>query len=179
MLVRYDVQDAADKYLSLVLSQYKKSNDLNYTLSCYCTEDFLFGKPEKDLDHHVELSSVWTTYSAGGPLGQDKFVTNPQFAVRVPVTTTLQLKVSTSTTIAANVLLVPVNTYGETIEKATGKPVIDSGKYRHGFVATDKKVVKAGVYTLIVSNFHLGQTGLFNIKVSSSSSKLKVELINR
>jgi calpain-7 len=177
-LVRYDVQDAADKYLSLVLSQYKKSNDLSYTLSCYCTDDFVLGMPDKDLEYHVELSSTWSTYTAGGPVGQENFVTNPQFSVRLPSTTTLQLKVSTLTTVAANIMLVPVSAYGETIEKATGVPVVDSGKYRHGFVATDKTVVKAGVYTLIVSNFHPGQTGLFNIKVSSSST-LKVEKINR
>ena len=154
-------------------------NDLNYTLSCFCTEDFLLGNPEKDLQNHVELSSTWSTYTAGGPIGQDKFITNPQFSVCIPAATTLQLKLSTSTTVAANVMLVPVGAYGDSIEKATGEPVVDSGKYRHGFVATDRMVVKAGMYTLIVSNFHTGQTGLFSIKVSSSSSKLKVEKINR
>ena len=33
VLIRYDVEGLADKYLSLVLSQFKKSNDLCYTLS--------------------------------------------------------------------------------------------------------------------------------------------------
>lgn len=33
VLIRYDVEGLADKHLSLVLSQYKKSNDLCYTLS--------------------------------------------------------------------------------------------------------------------------------------------------
>lgn len=179
VLVRYDIQDAADKHLSLVLSQYKKANDLNYTLSCFCTEDFLLGKPEKDLENHVVMSSTWSTYSAGGPIGQEKFITNPQFSVRIPAATTLQLKLSTLTTVAANVMLVPVAACGDSIEKATGEPLVDSGKYRHGFVATDRTVVKAGMYTLIVSNFHVGQTGLFSIIVSSSSSKLKVEKINR
>jgi calpain-7 len=178
VLVRYDVQDESDKYLSLVLSQYKKSNDLNYTLSCYCTEAFVFGKPENDLPYHVEHSSTWSTYTAGGPMGQDKFITNPQYSVVVPVASTLQLKLSTSTTVAANVMLVPVASVGEGIEKATGKPVIDSGKYRHGFVASEKVRIKAGAYALIVSNFHTGQTGLFEVKVLSSSPKLKMERIN-
>lgn len=177
VLVRYDVQDAADKHLTLVLSQYKKSNNLNYTLSCFCTEEFRLGKPEIDLEHHTELSSTWSTYTAGGPIGHEKYVTNPQFSIRVPAATTLQLILSTTTTAAANMLLVPVASYGDGIAKATGVPIVDSGKYRHGFVATDRTVVKAGVYALIVSNFHAGQTGLFNIKVSSSSSKLQIAKI--
>jgi len=179
VLVRYDVEDKADKYLSLVLSQYKKSNDLNYTVSCFCTENFHFGKPEKDLEHSVELSSAWSTYSAGGPIGQANFVNNPQFSLHVEKGTTLQLKLSTSTTLAANVIMVPVRSYGDTIEKATNEPLIDSGKYRHGFVATEKKAVKPGGYACIVSNFHKGQTGLFNLKVSSASPKVKIEKIER
>jgi calpain-7 len=175
VLVRYDVQDASDKHLSLVLSQYKKSNDLNFTLSCYCTESFAFGKPENDLPYQMSQSSTWSTYTAGGPIGQDQFVSNPQFSVRLEAAATLQVTLSTSTTVAANVMLLPVASYGDGVDKATGTPLIDSGKYRHGFVASDKIKVPAGSYTLIVSNFHTGQTGLFDVKLSSSASKVKFE----
>lgn len=179
VLVRYDVQDESDKYLTLVLSQYKKSNDLNYTLSCFCTEDFLFGKPEKDLQYHSKHSLSWSTYTAGGPVGQDNFINNPQFSVSIPVASSLQLKVSTATTVAANAMLVPVRAYGDGVDWALGEPVMDSGKYRHGFVVTEKATIKPGSYALIVSNFHAGQTGLFDLKVSSSSGKVKIEKINR
>ena len=149
VLVRFEIKEPKDKHLSLILSQYKKSNSLNYTLSCFCTENFHLGKPEKDLENHTEISSTWTTYTAGGPVGQSSFIRNPQFSLRVSATTLLQIKLSTNTTVAANCILVPVSQLGATIEKATGDPVVDSGKYRHGFVATEKKVVKSGAYTLI------------------------------
>lgn len=168
VLIRYDVQDSKDKHLSLVLSQYKKSNSLNYTISCFCTESFHLGKPEQDLQHRVEICSTWTTYTAGGPVGQKNFIKNPQFAVRLASTTTLQILLSTTTTVAANVMLVPVKEIGATIDSATGDPELDSGQYRHGFVASEKKAVNSGTYTLIVSNFHVDQTGLFTLKIVSS-----------
>jgi len=101
-------------------------------------------------------------------VGQASFIRNPQFQISVAATTTVQIKLSTNTTVAANCILVPVSQLGATIEKATGAPVVDSGKYRHGFVVTEKKVVKSGAYALIVSNFHVNQTGLFTVVISSS-----------
>lgn len=182
-MVRYDIQDVHDKHLALVLSQYKKSNDLNYTLSCYCTEEFNLSQPEKSLAHHYNFSSTWSTYTAGGPIGQDMYHTNPQYSIlvtsnkNVRSSTTLQLRVSTTATTAVNAVLVPVQSYGDMVTKAIGQPIIDTGKYRHGFVVSDQTIVPAGAYALVISNFHVGQTGLFNIQVSSNSSKLKVEKI--
>lgn len=87
----------------------------------------------------------------------------------------LQVQVSTTTTTAVNALLVPVRSDGDRITQAIGEPVIDTGKYRHGFVVSDRTVVPAGAYTLVVSNFHAGQTGFFDVQVSSNSSKLRIE----
>lgn len=162
------MQDSADKHLSLILSQYKKSNSLNYTISCFCTENFHLGKIGKDLEHQREISSTWTTYTAGGPIGQTSFIKNPQFAVRLASTTTVLILLSTTTTVAANLLLVPVTKMGAKIDSTTSDPVIDTGKYRHGFVASEKKTLKGGTYALIVSNFHVDQTGLFTVKFASS-----------
>jgi calpain-7 len=186
-LIRYDVQDLSDKYLALVLSQYKKCNGLNYTLSCYCTEAFSLSQPEKTLEHQYKFSSTWTTYSAGGPIGEATYPTNPQYSIFVPshnkttarssspAKTILQLQVSTTTTTAVNALLVPVRSYGDRITQAVGEPLIDTGKYRHGFVVSDRAVVPAGAYALVISNFHAGQTGFYNVQVSSNSSVLKIE----
>jgi calpain-7 len=178
-LVRFDVQHEDDKYLSLVLSQYKKSNDLAYTLSCYCTEDFTLSKPdEKDFKYILEFSSAWTEMLSGGPVGRKSFASNPMFAVSVPEGgVMLQLQASTVESAAVNLLMAPVRSYGDGIDKVTGKPVIDSGNYRPGFVVvTGNRRVKAGPYVLIVSNYHPGQTAQFNLKISMSAS-VKVEKI--
>jgi calpain-7 len=185
-LIRYDIQDLNDKHLALVLSQYKKSNDLNYTLSCFCTDAFSLSQPEICLSHQYKFSSTWTTYSAGGPIGEASYGTNPQYSILVPphnkatqssspATTILQLQVSTTPTTAVNALLVPVRSYGDRITQTIGEPLIDTGKYRHGFVVSDRTVVPAGSYALVISNFHVGQTGFYNIQISSNSTVLKIE----
>lgn len=89
----------------------------------------------------------------------------------------MQLTVSTSTTAAVNTLLVPVKTYGDGIDRAIGESVLDSGNYRHGFIATDKRKVKGGVYVLIVSNYHKGECAQFQLNVFSSC-KLKISVIS-
>lgn len=177
VLVRYDVEDSSDKNLSLVLSQYQKSNDLNFTLSCFCTEDFALGKPENDLGNTVNLEGAWSTRSAGGPIGSRNYFNNPQYAIKVPSPTTMQVSLGTTTTNAANIVLIPVRQFKDPAEEAVGDAIIDSGKYRHAFVVSEKKKVPAGNYSLILSNFHADQTGIFTVKVSSNSSKLKIEKI--
>lgn len=184
MLVRYDVKDNDDKHLALVLSQYKKSNDLNYTMSCYCTEDFALSSPEPHLENHTEIWSTWSTYTAGGPIGCDTFDENPQYSIYIPNNTTkpqqsamIQVSVSSTTTTAVNALLVPVRSYGEKHPKASGRPVIDTGNYRHGFVVSNRTAIPAGPYTLVVSNYHAGQTGFYTLKISSNVQNVRLEKI--
>ena len=183
-MIRYDVKDQNDKHLALVLSQYKKSNDLNYTLSCYCTEDVALNSPEPNLEHQTEISSTWSTYTAGGPIGCDTYNTNPQYSVLIPYdrsnsqkSSEIQLSISSTTTTAVNALLVPVRTSGDKFVKASGRPIIDTGNYRHGFVVSGRTFVPAGSYTLVVSNYHSGQTGFYTLKVSSNVPNMKLEKI--
>lgn len=178
VLVRYDVQGSEDAYLSLVLSQYKKSIDLGYTLSCFCTDPFHLGQPSKDLEYSIERTSAWTKEKSGGPLGTKSSSDNPTFAVLIPDATSayMQVRVSTSKTSAVHVLLVPVKKFGDNIRRATGEAAIDTGKYRHGFVATDRTRVPPGTYALLISNFHAGELATFRLVVASSK-RIKVEEI--
>ncbi|KAL3810611.1 hypothetical protein ACHAXA_010569 [Cyclostephanos tholiformis] len=48
VLVRYDAESSENQVLSVVLSREKKSNDVGYTLSCYCTKEFKLGRPKHD-----------------------------------------------------------------------------------------------------------------------------------
>lgn len=178
-MVRYNLQNLSDKHLSLVLSQYQKSNDLNYTLSCFCSDDFFLGTPARELKIQSPVSGTWSTYSAGGPIGSKDFFMNPQFAIEVSTPSLLQVNVTTTRTSASNAIVVPVRRFGDNAEKAIGETLVDSGKYRHGFVASDKVLVKPGCYTLIVSNFHAGQTGLFEVVVHSNAANLRIEKLSK
>jgi calpain-7 len=167
VLIRYDLQGPDDKFLSLVLSQYEKANDLGYTLSCYCTESFKFSAPVKDLPFRYIIKSEWTQSSAGGSPNHDSFGMNPMFRVRVPVdAVSLQLRCGTSRSLAINVMLVDT---GKRVQRLNTKPLLDSGDYRFGFVVTDACALSKGNYTIIASTFHVGQTGLFLLEIFSSA----------
>jgi calpain-7 len=100
ILSRYDVSGPEDKFISLVLSQHEKSQDMGYTLSCFCTEPFTLGKPLKDLSNVREISGSWTATSAGGPVGKDGFFTNPMYVVFLSKDATIQIRCSAAKSFA-------------------------------------------------------------------------------
>ena len=177
-LCRYDVSDPADKFLSIVLSQYEKSHDLAYTLQVFCTEPFSLSRPAKELPFSRSFTSSWTQVNAGGPIGKKTFYTNPMFAVDVPNGgTTIQVECMCPKTLAVNVMLVPVESYGRRVTKVKADPPVDSGNYRHGFVVTKRACIEAGFYSLIVSNYSPGETGNFRVKISSSVKLARIDEI--
>lgn len=192
VLVRYDATGLEDKFLSIVLSQYRKSNDLGYTLSCYCTEEFSLGHPETSLPICRKLTGAWrlrdsstATYSlavgtAGGPPGKGSFGSNPQWSIWVPTEgIRIQVKCMAKKELAINVTLArskPQSQHGELNEQRSRKrihhlyedPIIDTGSYRHGFAVSDVVFAPSGLYTLVASTFEVGQVGDYFLHVLSS-----------
>jgi len=119
VLVCYDASGPEDRFLSIVLSQYKKSNDLGYTLSCFCTEKFELGHPEQSLPKCLQLIGSWKLRdnstdqshslaigTAGGSPGKGSFGSNPQWSVRVPARgARIQVKCMAPKDLAINVIL--------------------------------------------------------------------------
>eukprot|EP00980_Cylindrotheca_fusiformis_P004081 scaffold880_cov132-Cylindrotheca_fusiformis.AAC.77 len=173
VLVRYDVSSPTDQYISLVLSQHNKSQDMSYTLSCYCTESFALGRPEKDLRCTSDVSGRWTASNASGPVGNPNFFQNPMYLVDLPREATLQLRCSTVKSSAVNIMLVNLQKADSSnirsIAKKYGKIALDSGNYRHGFTVTERKKIPPGAYAIIVSTFTPGQFGVYSIKLASSA----------
>ena len=169
VLVRYDVAGPEDKYLSLVLSQYKKSNDLSYTLSCFCTSPLKLSQPEKDQPLSTNIVSEWTELSAGGPPGQVGFRKNPMWSISIPKDGAfIQVRCSSVKAFAVNIMMIKVDRPGNRLSSIHEKPAIDTGNYRHGFVATGSYWVAGGHYTVIISTFHPGQIGGFHMTLKSS-----------
>lgn len=104
VLVRYDVTKPDDKYISLVLSQHQKSQDLGYTLSCFCTEPFTLTQPQKELPYMSSVSGAWTPDTAGGPMGREDFFRNPMYKMVLPDDTTMQLRCSAEKSVAGKSL---------------------------------------------------------------------------
>ncbi|KAL7544034.1 hypothetical protein ACHAXR_013478 [Thalassiosira sp. AJA248-18] len=192
VLVRYDVEVPEDRFLSIVLSQYKKSKDLGYTLACYCTEEFALGNTEQGLPLCQKLEGSWKLRdsltdksnslaigTAGGPPGKGSFGSNPQWSIRVPEGGgRIQAKCFVSKDLAMNVILARSTPSGsqqnmneqrsKRIHHLYEEPIIDTGNYRHGFAASEAVFVPAGLYTLVTSTFEPGQVGKFLLHVFSS-----------
>ncbi|KAL7577068.1 hypothetical protein ACA910_006808 [Epithemia clementina (nom. ined.)] len=167
VLVRYDVTSGEDKNLSLVLSQYQKTNDLRYTLSVYSTESFVLAKPRPNLSCHLNRSGKLNP--EGGPLGSKQVIRNPMYSLSITKeNTAVEVRVATAKNIPLNVVVLPVARAGHRLDQATGLPLIDSGKYRHGFLVTERTALKAGTYVLVVSCYTPGQEGIFDLRLMTS-----------
>jgi calpain-7 len=171
VLVRYDVNSNDDRYLSLVLSQHNKTKDLAYTLSCFCTEPFILGRPSRLLKFSKEINGRWAKGRIGGPVGAKSFFDNPIFAVTVhDKSAVMQLRCSTVKTIAVNVMMIPVSAgtpLSSYRKAARRKPVLDSGNYRHAFAVSDSNLVPAGSYMVVASTWS-GQEGEFSVCIASN-----------
>eukprot|EP00584_Thalassiosira_punctigera_P010558 CAMPEP_0172532722 /NCGR_PEP_ID=MMETSP1067-20121228/5669_1 /TAXON_ID=265564 ORGANISM="Thalassiosira punctigera, Strain Tpunct2005C2" /NCGR_SAMPLE_ID=MMETSP1067 /ASSEMBLY_ACC=CAM_ASM_000444 /LENGTH=591 /DNA_ID=CAMNT_0013317271 /DNA_START=43 /DNA_END=1818 /DNA_ORIENTATION=- len=202
VLVKYDVKGPEDKFLNIVLSQYKKSNDLGYTLSCFCTENFELGQPEQPLPKCQQLVGSWKlrdsvtdkSYSlaigtAGGPPGKGSFGSNPQWSVRVPAEgMRIQVSCKAPKDLPINVILArgkngSISQQGDLngqkskrIHHLYEDPIIDTGAYRHGFAVSEVVFVPAGLYTLVANTFEPGQVGKFLLDFLSSKGVLISEI---
>jgi hypothetical protein len=63
------------------------------------------------------------------------------------------------------------------LAQSNGKPILDSGNYRHGFTVTDTKLVGQGKFVLILSAFEERQLGSFEVIISSASNAVDVHAI--
>ena len=189
--VRYDAESPENRVLSIVLSRNGKSNDLGYTLSSYCTEEFLLGRPELGLSICQTINGSWRLWdastgsrslvigNAGGPPDRGSFGSNPQWSVRVPAGgSRIQVECTAAKDLAVNVIFARqgngrrldglADQRSKRIHHLYEDPIINSGEYRHGYAVAEAVFVPAGLYTLVVSTFEVGQVGRFSLRVLST-----------
>ena len=168
VLVRYDISDPKDKYLVLVLSQYNRSRDLSYTLSCYCTENFSFGRVKTDLVHHRSITGILNP--SAGPIGSSAFKQNPMVALNIPESdAAVEFCLSVAKTIALNIIVYRTHKYGDDLRGVCdAKPAVDSGNYRHGFVVSGRQKISAGSYVAVISSFDKGVSAPFSLETHST-----------
>ena len=117
--------------------------------------------------------------NAGGPPGRGSFGSNPQWSIRVPVGgSRIQVECRVAKDLAANVIIARCGNgccLGEIPEQKSKRihhlyedPVLDTGKYRHGYTVAEAAFVPAGLYTLVVSTIEVGLVGNFSLRVLSS-----------
>jgi len=171
VLSRLDLDGEKDRTLSLVLSQHKKANDLNYTLSVFCTKgNFKLYKTPKLPSVNNEISSSWTSTSSGGAPGKGFFGSNPMWIVKVPPGgAQMLLQCSTEMNLPVNLMLQDQKYISRIKVDQHKVPTLETGDYRKSFAATnDVAAVQEGNYILVASTYYPGTRGSFVAKISSS-----------
>ena len=163
VLIRYDIKDNRDRYLSLVLSQYEKHNDVGFTLSCFGTGDFNLRTPIKLPPNKIEVNKAWKTENSGGPPHFKSFGLNPMWSLNIPSPegAFVNLRCSAVKNLAINIILVKTQARNLTLATLKDSTTLDTGDYRRGFVATDVQWIPSGHYILVASCFHQGAVGAF------------------
>ena len=156
--------------LSLVLSQHKKANDLNYTFSVFCTKgDFKLYKTPKLPSINNEISSSWTSTSSGGAPGKGFFGSNPMWIVKVPPGgAQMHLRCSTEMSLPVNLMLQNQKYISRVKVDPYKTPAFETGDYRKAFVATELATIQEGSYILVASTYYPGARGAFVTNISSS-----------
>ena len=145
---------------------------MNYTLSVFCTKgDFNLRQAPELPRTRKTIKSAWSSNSAGGPpRGTGFYASNPMWEISSENDCMMQLRCSAAKHLAINLRLEAKTSLRRTEFELTQTPIIDTGSYRNGFVASDTCRVKKGQYLLVPSTFIPGQEGPFLIHINSSSA---------
>lgn len=141
-----------------------------FTLSAFSLESLSLVEAQDRYTHTVLQHGVWTTSTAGGNASSSSYHTNPQFSLRLAVTSNVAILLENfSERYPVHVKLVWAN--GKQICSIKTRDIVgDSGEYRKGYAFAEIRDVQAGVYTAVCSTFEQGQLGRFTLRVSSMSA---------
>ena len=141
-----------------------------FTLSAFSLASLSLVEAEDRYTHSVLQHGVWTTLTAGGNASSLSYHTNPQFSLRLVVTSNVAILLENFVECyPVHVKLVWAN--GKQIYSIKTRDIVgDSGEYRKGYAFAEIRDVQAGVYTIVCSTFERGQLGKFTLRVSSMSA---------
>lgn len=155
---------------TLVVSQYEKSNTINYTLRIYATTKFKMTKLEPPNKFKKEVTGEWKGRTAGGCRNHDTYNNNPRYELRIDNKLTINhVLIELKAPSAFNV--------GFEIEKLNDSPPEDpshfgrksSGDFRRGFCYLELENVHGGAYVIQPSTYLPSQEGPFFLLASSNS----------
>ena len=145
-LLRFDVPAGTSRSYTIVVSQYEKTSNVNFTLDVFSMSPFQMKEIPRTLGHEARAKGKWV--SPGGNGRHETFMDNPQYLLRHPGGP-LRLRAET----ASASLNIRVFASGERIDRCSGE-ILTSGDYRNSFAfAHTKKNLPAGNYTVVISSW--------------------------
>ena len=159
-----------DQVLTIVISeQALPRQSHSFTLSAYSLSPIEMSPVPEKYIYRVQRQGSWTTRSSGGNAGSPYYHVNPQFSITLDVASDICLFLQNpEQKWPVHVKLVWAG--GKQVQSVTTRDVVgDSGEHRKGYAFVEMKVIPAGSYTIVCSTFEQGQTGKFDLRVSSTT----------
>lgn len=161
----------ARRAYTVVVSEQCLPRSVNtFTLSAFSLDSVSLVEAQAKYTHTVLQHGVWTNLTAGGNASSSSYHINPQFSLRLAVTSNVAMLLENSSECyPVHVKLVWAN--GKQIGSIKTRDIVgDSGEYRKGYAFAEIQDVQAGMYTIVCSTFEQGQLGRFTLRVSSMSA---------
>lgn len=165
-------KDGCIKY-TLVISQYEKSNTINYTIRAYSTCAFVLKKLVNQYKYkEVEKNGKWSAETAGGCLNNPlTYFKNPIYQLTInganDCDNELLIDLKGPKDFAVGIDVMTVSVVNQNSPNYFAKT--NSGSFRSGFTILQLKNMPAGTYNIIPSTFKPSQIGPFFLTIHSTT----------
>ena len=161
---------AGRAYTVAVSSQGLPQSVNTFTLSAFSLQSLDLVKAQDKYIHTVLQHGAWTTFTAGGNASSSSYHTNPQFSLKLAMTSKVAILLENMRECyPVHVKLIWAD--GKQIYSIKTRDIVgDSGEYRKGYALAEIQDVQAGVYTIVCSTFEPDQLGRFTLRVSTMSA---------
>ena len=178
ILLRFDLLPSKP-YVVVVFEQELPRQETSFTLSAFSTHELSTLCPAQErYDYNVSIEGTWTEESARGNVGNGDFDRNPQYSLTVTESSDIAILLECNDpNYAIQVKLVWSGGKRIQLPLITKDIYGDSGGYTQGCALAEIRNVLAGTYTIVCSTFEAGQTGKFDLRISSTNSNYSIKPI--
>ncbi|KAF2175919.1 calpain-like protease palB/rim-13, partial [Zopfia rhizophila CBS 207.26] len=140
-----------------------------FSLSAFSNSTISLEEAGEKYPYQKRVSDVWSRETAGGNTSSPRYFENPQHTLEVRERSSLALVISgVNHQYPLHVKL--AHGYGKRMYRLHSRDIlVDSGEHRSGCAFAEIKDLQPGTYTIICSLFDAGKTGLYDLRVDSTS----------
>jgi len=180
ILARFDVIMKKQKNVfTLVISQLRKKHGIDFTLQVLCTTcNIKINATPISPKYVLEKRGLWNLQNSGGPIGNVRFYTNPQWSIAIKTKSRIHIELLAPKQYYIGLRLVK-NTQGRRIDninlasmdqsESVNVEEASSGAYSSGFCYLESSTIEPGQYTLVATTYEPNQQASFLIKVFTSA----------
>ncbi|KAI1327838.1 PALB protein [Xylariaceae sp. FL0255] len=157
------------KYTIVLATQCLPLPSYSFTLSLFSHTGLSVATAQHALRHYTELHGSWTRRTCGGNSASPTYLTNPQFALVVPRSSSpLEILLSTANAdLQVHVNLVWAG--GQRVTAVTARDSVgNSGDYRCACALVSLPSVDSGTYTIVCSTFYPEKLADFTLRIGSN-----------